>query len=184
MRKKLATGVGLVAALALAAIVAVWLMWFPPWATPLDKRLVGRWEGAGQVSGDWSLDIKPNPEHDVPGGKSSGRVTSVATVQAEFKPDGTYTWKEHHSGGGFEMNVWFPIDDATPARWEMVSSHGNKLVVRMHFGEAVLDFQGENSFSINLPESAGARGTYSFQRSSKSERATAKIPIDPPKLDK
>src|SRR5271154_5150809 len=103
MRKKLAIGVGLVS---LGAVVAVWLLWFPPWATPLAKRLVGKWEGTGQVSGDFSLDVKPDPEHDVRGGKSSGKVTSAATVQAEFKPDGTYTWKEHHAGGGFEMNVW------------------------------------------------------------------------------
>jgi hypothetical protein len=50
------------------------------------------------------------------------------------------------------MNVWFPLDDATPAHWEVVSVQGNKVVVRIHFSEAVLDYQSLDSFTINLPE--------------------------------
>jgi outer membrane lipoprotein-sorting protein len=130
-------------------------------SSALEKRLLGSWEGSGKVSGELSI----APAKDVPGGTSS--VTTTCTVQAEFKPDGTYTWKEQHQGGVISMNFWVPKEDASPARWEVVVAQGNKLTVRVHSREVVFDFQGDNAFTMNLPESAKASGTITFRRSSK-----------------
>jgi hypothetical protein len=142
--------------------VAVWLVWRPPWmSSALEKRLLGSWEGSGTVSGELSI----APGNGVPGGTSS--VTTTCTVQAEFKPDGTYTWKEQHQGEGISMNFWVPKEDASPARWEVLGAQGNKLTVRIHSGEVVFDFQGDSAFTMNLPGSAKASGTIAFRRSSK-----------------
>ncbi len=154
---------------------AFWLALFPPWTRaldvrpptpPLEKLLLGAWEGAGEFSGDWSIDIKSDPKQAGPAGKASGRMTSVCTVQAEFKPDGTYIWKEHLSGGGFNIDVRFPRDDASPARWEVVRAQGNQLTVRIYFDhDAVIEFQGENAFTMALPDPEKGSGTYTFRRS-------------------
>jgi hypothetical protein len=97
-------------------------------------------------------------------------VTITCTVQAEFRPDGTYTWKEQHQGDGINMNFWVPKDDASPARWEVVGARGNQLTIRMHTGEVVLDFQGQNAFTMPLPESTKASGTIAFHRSGGSKK--------------
>jgi hypothetical protein len=130
----------------------------------LEKRLPGRWEGSGEVSGELNIDPAPG----VPGGRAS--VTTACTVHAEFKPDGTYTWKEQHRGDGIGMNFWVPKEEASPARWEVVGSRGNQLTVRIHSGEVVFAFQDEDAFTMNLPESAKASGTITFRRSGKSEK--------------
>jgi hypothetical protein len=169
MKRRTKLLLGTLALLAVGAGLAAWLVWFPPWATPLERRLLGAWEGTGEVSGEFSLDVKPDPERPVPGGKVSGMVTSACTVQAEFKPDGTYTWNEQHQGDGISMNFWVPKEDASPARWEVVDSQGNKLTVRIHSGEVVFHFQGKDAFTMTLPESAKASGTIAFRRSGTSK---------------
>jgi REP element-mobilizing transposase RayT len=152
----------LIATLLLLGVgMAVWLIWWPPWTSALEKRLLGSWEGSGKVLGELSI----APGKGVPGGTFS--VSTTCTVQAEFKPDGTYTWKEQHQGDGISMNFWVPKEDASPARWEVVGAQGNKLTVRLHSGEVVFDFQGANAFAMNLPESAKASGTIAFRRSRK-----------------
>jgi hypothetical protein len=147
------------------------LVWFPPWATPLEKRLVGIWQGTGKVSGDFSIEVKPNPEQNVPGGRASGKMTSACTVQAEFKPDGTYTWDEQQQGEGaskgMDFNFWVPKKDGEPARWEVVRAWGSKLTIRFHLGEVVFHFQGEDTFTLELPESTKSTGTITFHRSGK-----------------
>src|SRR5262249_52965700 len=145
--------------------LTVWLIWFrPSTSSVLEKRLLGTWEGSGKVSGELSV----APGEGVPGGTSS--VTTTCTVQAEFKPDGTYTWKEQHKGDGISMNFWVPKEEGPPARWEVVGAQGNKLTVRIHNGEVVFDFQDENAFTMNLPESAKASGTLAFRRSKAPEK--------------
>src|SRR6516165_10955907 len=84
----------LVPLLSIAAGIILWLVWLPPWATPLEKRLLGAWEGNGTISGEFSLEIDPDLDRNVSGHKIAGTVTSDSTVQAEFSPDGTYTWYE------------------------------------------------------------------------------------------
>src|SRR5262249_50985932 len=149
----------LTALLAIAGGLTVWLVWFRPSASAvLEKRLPGTWEGSGKVSGEFSVP----PAQSVPGGTTP--VTTTCTVQAEFKPDGTYTWKEQHKGDGISMNVWVPKEAGPPARWEVVRAQGSKLTVRIHSGEVVFDFQDENAFTMNLPESAKASGTLAFRR--------------------
>ena len=130
----------------------------------LAKRLLGSWEGGGKVSGELSI----APAQGVPGGTAS--VATTCTVQAEFKADGTYTWREQHQGDGIGMNFWVPKEDGPPARWEVVGAEGNKLTVRMHSGEVVFDFQDENAFTMNLPESVKASGTITFRRSGTSNK--------------
>lgn len=137
-----------------------------PSATPPEHRLLGTWEGTGNFSGDWSIDFHPDPEHGKPGGKASGKMTSASTVQAEFRPDGSYSWNEHYEGGGFNMNILLPKDAASVARWEFVSAQGNKVTIRIHLGDTVCDFHDENAFTMSLPESTQSRGTYVFRRSS------------------
>src|SRR5262249_29738785 len=137
----------------IAVGLAVWLVWFPPWVKPLQQRLLGAWEGTADLSSEWSIAVSPQPDQGVPGGKAAGRITTTSTVFAEFKPDGTYTWKQHDVGNGFRGDFWWPKDDASPSRWTVVDAQGNKLTVRMHLGEVTLDFQGENGFTMNLPES-------------------------------
>jgi hypothetical protein len=140
--------------------VTVWLVWFrPSTASALEKRLPGTWEGSGKVSGEMSIDPAPG----VPGGTAT--VDTTCTVQAEFKADGTYTWKERHQGDVISMNFWVPKEDDPPARWEVLGAQGNQLKVRIHSGEVVFDFQDENAFTMNLPESAKATGTLAFRRS-------------------
>jgi hypothetical protein len=149
----------LTALLAIAGGLAVWLFWFRPSASSvLEKRLLGTWEGSGKVSGE--LGIAPAP--GIPGGTVT--VTTTCTVQAEFKADGTYTWKEQHQGDGIRVNFWAPKEDGPPARWEVVGAQGNELTVRIHSGEVVLEFQDENAFTMNLPEAAKASGTLAFRR--------------------
>jgi hypothetical protein len=145
--------------------VTVWLVWFrPSTSSALEKRLPGSWEGSGKVSGELSI----APAEGVPGGTAS--VATTCTVQAEFKTDGTYTWKEQHQGDGIRMNFWVPKEDSPPARWEVVGAQGNKLRVRIHSGEVVFDFQDEDAFTMNLPESAKAGGTLAFRRSGPSKK--------------
>jgi len=131
----------------------------------LEKRLPGKWEGSGQVSGE--LSIAP-AQAALPGGTAS--IITTVTVHAEFKPDGTYTWKEQHRGDGIDMSFWVPKEDASPARWEVVGAQGNKLTVRIHSGEVVFNFQGEDAFTMNVPKSAKASGTIAFRRSRLSKR--------------
>src|SRR5262249_20750532 len=129
--------------LAIGVGVAVWLVWWPPWvSSALEKRLPGRWEGSGKVSGEMSIQMSIPPAQGVPGGPAF--ITTTCTVHAEFKPDGTYTWKEQHRGDGIDMSFWVPKEDASPARWEVVGAQGSKLTVRIHSGELVFDFQGED----------------------------------------
>jgi hypothetical protein len=132
---------------------------------------LGTWEGSGTISGEFSLEVNPDPDHKVPGGKTSGTVTSDSTVQAEFSPDGTYTWYEQHQGQGASrgMNVSFRVPNAggEPARWEVIGTRRNKLSVRLHYGEVVFEFHGENAFILTFPESAHASGTIKFRRSNK-----------------
>jgi hypothetical protein len=89
----------------------------PPWASPaLEKRLLGSWEGSGQVSGDLSFDIPPGQK--VPSGRAAQRVTTCCAVRAEFGADGTYTWEERHQGDGIAM--WFSLPkegDPHAGRW-------------------------------------------------------------------
>src|SRR5262249_26020401 len=141
--------------------VAVWLVWWPPWvSSALEKRLPGRWEGRGTVSGEMTIGASER----VPGGTTS-IITTTCTIDAEFKPDGTYTWKEQHQGDVVSMSFWVPKEDASPARWGVVGAQGNELTVRIHSGEVVFDFQGEDAFTMNVPESAKATGTITFRRS-------------------
>src|SRR5262249_49432445 len=150
----------------IAAIVtglAAWMVWLL-WPTPLEKRLVGTWDGTGQLTGEWSLDVKPDLEQGVPGGKAAGEMTSPCTVVAEFRPDGTYIWREHQQGGGMRVNLWFPQEGAPPPRWEVVRSRGNRLTVRIHLGEVVFEFRGNDAFTMDWPESAKADGAISFRR--------------------
>jgi hypothetical protein len=108
------------------------------------------------------------PAQGIPGGTAA--VTSDCTVQAEFKPDGTYIWKEQHKGDGISINFWVPKEDGPPTRWEVVGVQGNKLTVRIHSGDVVFDFQDENTFTINLAESAKASGILTFRRSGMSKQ--------------
>jgi len=164
MRRRTKLLVPIASLLAIGVGVAAWLVWWPPWVpSALEKRLPGRWEGSGKVSGEMSL----APAQGVPGGTTS--VTTTCTVHAEFNPDGTYTWKEQHRGGGLDLSFWVPKEDASPARWEVVGAQGSKLTVRIHSGEVVFDFQGADAFTMNLPESAKASGTITFRRSRRSE---------------
>jgi hypothetical protein len=136
---------------------------------PLEKRLLGAWEGSGTISGEFSLEENPDPARKLSGRKISGTVTSESTVQAEFRSDGTYTWHEQHQGPGASkgINASFrvPKEGGEPARWEVIGTRSNKLSVRLHYGEVVFEFQGENAFTMTLPESAHASGTMKFRRS-------------------
>ena len=161
----------LVPLLSIAAGIILWLVWLPPWATPLEKRLLGAWEGNGTISGEFSLEIDPDLDRNVSGHKIAGTVTSDSTVQAEFSPDGTYTWYEQQQGQGASkgINISFrvPKEAGEPARWEVIRTRGNKLTLRLHHGEVVFKFQGENAFTMTLPESTYASGTIKFRRSTK-----------------
>ena len=92
-------------------------------------------------------------------------LTTTSTVQAEFKPERTYTWNEQLTAKGINMNIWLPNKEGPPARWEVVDAQGNNLTVRMHFGEVVFNFQDENSFLVNYPETAKASGKIACRRS-------------------
>jgi hypothetical protein len=97
-------------------------------------------------------------------------ITTTCTVQAEFKADGTYTWREQHQGEGISMSFWVPKEGGPPARWEVVGARGNKLTLSIHSGQVVFDFQEENAFTMDLPESAKASGTITFRRSGTSKK--------------
>ena len=159
MRRRMKLLLFLTTFLAIAVGLAVWLIWFRPSASSvLDQRLLGSWEGSGKVSGELSI----APAQGVPGGTAA--LATTCTVQAEFKPDGTYPWNEQHKGEGISMNFLVPKENASPARWELVGAQGKKLTVRIHSGEVVFEFQGESDFTMNLPESAKAIGTLAFRR--------------------
>ena len=72
----------------------------------------GRCGRGGLGAEEISVDVKPDPEHNVPGGKTSGRAISACTVQAQFNADGTYTWHEQHQGEGaskgLNFSFWVP----------------------------------------------------------------------------
>ena len=97
-------------------------------------------------------------------------MTADCTVQAEFKPDGTYTWNEQHKAEGISMSFWVPKDDGPPARWEAVHAQGRNLTVRIHSGEVVFEFLDANSFTMSIPESAKASGILTFRRSGTSKQ--------------
>jgi len=159
MRQRTKLLLFLTALLAITGGLAVWLVWFRPSASSdLEKRLLGSWEGSGKVAGELSI----APAQGVPGGTAT--VTTTCTVQAEFKAEGTYTWKEQHQGDGISMNFWVPKEDAPPARWEVVGAQGSKLTIRIHSGDVVFDFQGTDAFTMTLPESAKASGKLAFRR--------------------
>ncbi len=150
--------------LAIGAGAAVWLVWFPPWATPLEKRLLGTWDGSGKISGAWSFDVTPDPAHGIPGGKASGWADSTTTILADFKADGTYTWSVHEKGEGFSIDFSMPKEGAPPPRWEVVRAQGNKLTVRMSGKEVVFNFQGDDAFTLDT-SGPTSRGTIIFRRS-------------------
>jgi hypothetical protein len=165
MQRKTKLRLTLTVLLVIAGALTVWLIWFRPSVSLApEKRLLGSWEDNGKVSGELSV----ASGQGVPGGTAS--VTTDCTVQAEFKPDGTYVWKEQHKGAGISMSFWAPKEDGSPARWEVVSVQRNKLTVRIHSGDVVFDFQDENTFTMNLPESAKASGTLTFRRSGMSKQ--------------
>ena len=89
---------------------------------------MGSWEGTGKVSSEFGFEVKPDPEHGIPGGKSSGWMTSVCTVKAEFKPDGTYVWNERHVGEGdskgTNISLTVPEKNGPPAHWTIVRAKG------------------------------------------------------------
>jgi hypothetical protein len=150
--------------------VAVWLSLARPWTTlTFEKRLAGNWEGRGTLSGEMTLDVAPN--QDSPGGKAAGHVRTACTVRAEFKSDGTYTWKEdhrsEHGDTSFNMSFWVPKEGGEPFRWDVVRDDGNKLTIRMHRGEVVLEFQDPDSFTLAWPESAQTKGALLFRRSAR-----------------
>jgi hypothetical protein len=173
MKRRTKLLLGTLPVLAVGAGIAAWLVWFPPWATSLERRLLGAWDGTGEVLGDWSFDVKPDPEHGVPGGEASGRMTSACMVQAEFKPDGTYTWNEQHQGQGASKGMSFsfsvPKEGGEPARWEVVRARGSQLTVRIHCGDVVFDFRGEDGFTMDLSKSTKESGTHTFHRSAKAK---------------
>jgi hypothetical protein len=96
----------------------------------LDKRLLGTWHGSGQVSGEWSLEVKPDPKQGIAGSKTSGRMTSGCKVEAEFNPDGTYTWAEQQQAEGtgttrrITLTLRVPRKASESARWEVISARG------------------------------------------------------------
>jgi len=164
MQRKTKRFLAIAVLLSLGVGTVVWLFQWPPWGSPaLEKRLLGRWQGSGTVSGDLTI----APASEIAGGTAS--ITTTCTVQAEFNPDGTYTWKEQHQGDSVSMNFWVPKEDASPARWEVVGAQGNELTVRIHSGEAVFHFQDKDAFTMTLPESAEASGTITFRRSGTSK---------------
>ena len=157
----------------ISAGVCVWLLWFPPWAKPPQQRLLGAWDGTGKVSGESSFEIKPDPAHGVPGGKWSGTITSDCTVHAEFKPDGTYTWQEQQRSGDDKSQMTFTVavpKNGEQAHWKVVRADGSKVTIGIHIGEVILDFQGEDMFTLDYPESTKASGHLTFRRSGTSER--------------
>jgi len=142
--------------LSLGVGAAVCLVRWPPWGSPsLEKRLLGRWQGTGTVSEDLII-----AHLEIPG----GTITTACTVQAEFNPDGTYTWKEQHQGDSLSMELWLPKEEGPPSRWEVVRAQGNKLTVRTHSGEVVFDFQNADAFTMKLPDATKASGTIAFRR--------------------
>jgi hypothetical protein len=157
----------------IAAGVSVWCLWFPPRAEPLQQRLLGAWDGTGKVSSEFSFEIKPDPAHNIPGGKSSGTVTADCTVYAEFKPDGTYTWREQHRSGDAKSQMTFAVEvpkDGEQAHWKVVRADGSKLTIGIYLGEIIFDFQGEDVFTLDWPESAKASGHLTFRRPGAPER--------------
>jgi hypothetical protein len=163
MRRRSRSLVLVVGLLPIGVGVAVWLIWFPPWASALGKRLVGSWEGRGKVSGEVRIHVREG--QGVPAGRTTFSISTTCTVRAEFKPDGTYTWVEKHFGDGMSGEFSLPDKGAEPPRWEVVRADGNKLTVRVHYGEVVFQFDGGTSFTMDLPESAQATGTLVFRRS-------------------
>ena len=154
--------------LVIAAGVSVWLVWFPPRAEPLEKRLLGAWDGTGEVSAESSFDMKPSPEQGIAGAKWSGTLTTACTVQAEFRQDGTYTWKEQHRAGDRNSKMSFEVAlprDGEQARWKVVRAEGDKLTIQTHLGDVVFAFQGRDAFTMTFPESMKSSGTVAFQRS-------------------
>ena len=155
----------------IAGALTVWLIWFPPWvSSSLERRLLGSWEGSGQVTEE----LSSAPGEGVPGEKAP--VVTIYTVQAEFKPDGTYTWEERHKGPPSFDTQYFIYIGSDVTRWVVVSSQGNKLTVRMTHNEVtngrevVFAFEDEDTFTMNLPESAKASGTLTFRRSGTSKK--------------
>jgi hypothetical protein len=148
----------------------VWLIWFPPWRLPLEKWLVGGWDGSGQTTSQFSIEVASDPGHGVSGGKAAGIVTST-TILAEFKPDGTYTWRQQERGEGnsqgFSASFWVPEKDGCPGRWEVAPVKGNRLTVRLFMGEVVFVFENEHAFTTSWPEAPKGTGTISFHRSAK-----------------
>jgi hypothetical protein len=98
-------------------------------------------------------------------------MTSTCTIQAEFRPDGTYTWNEQHRGEGDSTGISasfrVPEEGGQPARWQVMRARGNQLTVQLHSGEVVFDFQGENAFTMKWPQSTKTTGTVTFRRSRK-----------------
>jgi hypothetical protein len=149
----------------MCAGITVWFIGFSSWRIgDLEKRLVGTWDGVGTITSEWSLDVTPDPEHGVLGGKSGGRITASSNVSVEFKLDGTYTWRQHDDGGGISITLSMPKEGEEPPHWKVVQSRGRNLTLQIHIGQVVMEFQDENTFTMNLPESSKAEGSYRFQR--------------------
>jgi hypothetical protein len=155
----------------IAGPLTVWLIWFPPWvSSKLERRLLGKWVGSGQLTEE----LSSAPGEGVPGEKAP--VVTLYTVQAEFKPDGTYTWEEELKEPSSLRFKSFMVLDSPVVRWEVKGSQGNKLTVRMTHNEVtngrevVFAFEGEDTFTIDLPESAKASGTLTFRRSGTSKK--------------
>jgi hypothetical protein len=157
--------------LAAAAALAFWLIWFPPWTLPLEKWLIGSWDGSGQTTGQFSIEVASDPGHGVPGGKAAGTITSTSTIWAEFKPDGTYTWHQEERGEGNSQGIsasfWVPEKGGGPVHWEIISVKGNRLAIQLLMGEVVFVFENEDTFTMTWPEAAKGSGTIIFHRSVK-----------------
>jgi len=151
--------------LAITAGGAVYLVWFPPWATPLEKRLLGTWEGHG--SGSWSTDpdVAPNPV-GVPVKERPGwALDYTATVWATFEPDGTYVWVQHEVfTDGSEGTISVPENGSSPPHWKVVHAQGNTLTVRIFGQERGCNFQGKDFFTMDM-SGPWSSGIITFRRS-------------------
>ena len=122
----------------LATATAAWYAWFPPPTYPLETRLVGAWEGSGDES------VLTGPQV---------WMTFAANVQATFRHDLAYTWRQQNQPTLGKTTYPFPpeeaISDVVLQPWKHYpANEGDELRVILHLGEARIDFHGENEFTL------------------------------------
>ncbi len=147
-----------------------------PLSAPLfEQRIVGIWSGYATLQGEEGFTLDGVSRVD--DGQDSRAPKQVATgVVVEFKPDGTYMWRESVvKGNGSIADLSLPMNPKAPIRWKTVSSGSDSAIIRMHRGDVHVIFHSDSVISLILPDSADPTGSYTLEKDPRPYWTTRKL---------